>query len=194
MPPVAIPSEAPALTLDEQIVRFLLAGKAAALSFLPLVTTGPTRRAEDVLASHPRRRVYSLVKRSPGLSLLEIGKRLEMGRSSLDLHVGGLLAAGLVETRHVGRFVCVYPAGQAPDDNDPVLLPETTRRVALLVLKEPRTSLDLAKLLDMSDRAARHHLGALTRCGLVAEDRRGNARLYVPTDQLEDAAAAWRRK
>jgi DNA-binding transcriptional ArsR family regulator len=64
-----------------------------------------------------------------------------------------------------------------------------TRAALLSELEAPRTTTDLARLLDVTAGGASQHLGALKRAGLVAARRNGRVVLYVRTP-VADALVA----
>lgn len=180
--------------------RLFVVGKALApAAFLPLLNRGPGRpptelTREGVLKLERRRAIFALVQERPGVSVLEIARDLDMSPGSLDDHLDLMAQVGLIEKRHSGHFVRIYPEGKAPPPGDPMLLPESTRVVARLILAQPRTSAELAEELGFAVQVVRRHVRALLDAGLVAEDMLGGRRRrYVPTERLAEAAAAWQR-
>ena len=57
------------------------------------------------LANHRRIEILRLVKKSKGITLDEIGERLECNIKTLSEHVRRLVLAGLVEKKYQGRNV-----------------------------------------------------------------------------------------
>lgn len=173
-----------------------LAGAAVPV-ILAMVNKGgrpPIDTPEEALKSEPRRAILTLVRRSPGITQLDIRKALGMGASSLDLHLSILAHVGLVETRRSGRFMCVFPAGEAPSPDDPALLPEGARAIARLVLHSPRTTSDLAAVTGFTQRNVLFYLDMLREAGLVGVDVVEGKPWYVPTNLLPEVAQGWRRR
>lgn len=173
------------------IQRVLAAFKVLAPVLLATRGRRPIESEEEALKSKPRRAIMRLVDSRPGISQIEILRKLDMSSSSLDLHLKTLAKVGLIETRSSGRFVLVYRRGQAPGEGDPLLVPESTRRIARLILVRPRSTADLAHELGLAPRVVRRHVKTLLDLGLIAEDVEGRNVTYVPTDHLIDAAKSW---
>lgn len=176
--------------------RALVILKAAVLpAVFPLVNRGRPPlddTPEAVLESPIRRAILALVEEHPGVTQLDVRTKLDLGHGSLALHVATLTRASLIETRRVGRFVRLYPWGEAPTPDDPSLVPKSAREIALLILKQPRSSQELAEAAGIAVQNVRRHLRTLMDMGLIAEDRLGTHQRYVPTDRLVEAAEQWR--
>src|SRR3954470_22476457 len=67
-----------------------------------------------------------------------------------------------------------------------------TRAALLAELDAPRSTTDVARLLDITPGGASQHLAALRRAGLVAGRREGRAVLYVRTPLADDLVAGGR--
>src|SRR3954470_12516435 len=67
-----------------------------------------------------------------------------------------------------------------------------TRAALLAELDAPRSTTDVARLLDITPGGASQHLGALRSAGLVAGRREGRAVLYVRTPLADDLVAGGR--
>ena len=164
---------------------------------LGLVNRGgrpPVETPEEALKSERRRAIYALVRRRPGISISALREELDMAPSPVEQHVGILERVGLIERRRAGRFVRLYAAGSAPEEDDPALTPGSARRVALLILKKPLSAAEVAEALSLGIATTRPILRELERTGLIASEREDRPYRYVPTERLKEAAKAWRRQ
>ena len=63
---------------------------------------------EPALALKARKRVYNLIKRSPGLHFRELKRRLKLATGQLQYHLSQLQEAHLVRAEKDGRFTRYY--------------------------------------------------------------------------------------
>ncbi|MEA3200067.1 MAG: hypothetical protein QOE90_1495 [Thermoplasmata archaeon] len=151
--------------------RFLLVCKAIPVVF-PLLSHAPGGRPPlgndpDKILESPRRRfILAAIKAEPGISLGELGRRVEIVGGALREHVKRLVEADLVETRIVGRRTQLYPTGAAPPNQGVLELP-ARRRMAELIAEAPRTSAELADAVGIVERTVREHMRLLIDAGYV---------------------------
>ncbi len=122
--------------------------------------------------------LLSFVQRYPGLHVRELIRRLKIPIGTLDYHLYRLGQKGLLETRDVGGYRCVFPnrpVGEGPP------IPEDQKAVlALLRLPTPRTILlhlylkgfasakDLAGSAGISASTLSYYMDRLEGLGLIA--------------------------
>lgn len=144
-------------------------------------------------SEHPiRTRIIEILERFPGLHKRGIRDRLGIGAGELEHHLVKLEEAGELVTRTgdgINQTVC-FLARDAHlwGDEDTRILwgRHPTRPVAAYVTEHPGcTSFELAGAVELSPRAARHHLGKLKRSNLVFPSRTGNQVCYEPVKKLE---------
>lgn len=149
--------------------------------------------AEAVLQNPHRRELYELIERQPGLTTAKVRETLGLIGGALDNHLVRLQRVGLVEIRRSGGALRIYPAGEAPAENDPVLLPAMTKNVARAVLETPgRTSDELAADVGITRRRVNEHLRLLATIGLVRTVSGQRQLRYEPSDSLEREVNRWR--
>lgn len=147
----------------------------------------------QAVLEHPRRReIYEMVEEQPGISGAGLQKAFDVDWGVLHNHLHRLVRAGLVETRRSGRAFRIYPAGQAPEENDPVLLPAMTKRVARAVLDAPgRTGMEIAGDVGISPKRVNEHLRRLADVGLVRPVVDGRQMRHEPTALLKESVRSW---
>lgn len=179
--------------------RLLDALRACVLLALPLLTRGPGGRppiddadVEAVLKNERRKRIYELIQQRPGISPIEIKNALDLGGGVLDNHIDRLIRAALIETRRSGKFLRLYPTGTAPAEDDPTLLPATTKEVARAVLRQPgRTTAEIAKELGLTQRRVNMQLHILVVAGLIRSVPAGYEHRHEPTERLREVVDRW---
>jgi predicted transcriptional regulator len=149
---------------------------------------------ESALASSERRReILTLIEQQPGIHSTEIRRTLDLGAGVVHHHLDKLVRSGLVETRPYAHAIRYYAAGRAPPEDDlSLLLPESAKRIALSVLRNPgRSSSDIAEDVGLYPTRVSTYLTRLQDAGLVQGHAEGRRIRYMPTAKLERTATDW---
>lgn len=141
---------------------------------------------DDLLALETRRRLYTVVTRSPGLGSREIQRQAGMAWGETTYHLDRLVTAGLVHREQGGHqdyyFAATVPLG------DRTLLRLTrapgSRRVleALLTVSDV-TVPELQERTGLSPGRLSIHLRRFLETGLVQAGRRERYRTFTITDR-----------
>jgi predicted transcriptional regulator len=141
---------------------------------------------DDLLALETRRRIYSVVVRSPGLGSREIQRQTAMAWGETTYHLDRLVSAGLVHREQGGHqdyyFAATVPLG------DRTLLrlarSEATRRVlGALLAASDRTVPELEESTGLSAGRLSIHLRRFLETGLVRAGRRERFRTFSLVDR-----------
>jgi DNA-binding transcriptional ArsR family regulator len=178
----ATPAEVAAGTSVAAVLLGAAVWIARAAGFLPWFSSF-SRIEDGKLADHPtRRQALDFIAANPGATLQDVRRALGIAWGTTVHHLGRLERAGLVAVRRVGGKRGHWPLGQAPARD---ALPAPAGALAALVLAEPGLPQgELARRLGLLAPAACKHLARLESAGLVAAQRAGRQRLYLPTRQL----------
>ncbi|MGA7861900.1 MAG: winged helix-turn-helix transcriptional regulator [Thermoplasmata archaeon] len=141
---------------------------------------------DDLLALETRRRIYTVVVRSPGLGSREIQRQTGMAWGETTYHLDRLVTAGLVHREQGGHqdyyFAATVPLG------DRTLLrlarSEASRRVlgALLTVSDV-TVPELQERTGLSPGRLSIHLRRFLETGLVQSGRRERFRTFSIVDR-----------
>jgi DNA-binding transcriptional ArsR family regulator len=137
---------------------------------------------DDLLALETRRRIYSVVVRSPGLGSREIQRQTGMAWGETTYHLDRLVTGGLVHREQGGRqdyyFAATVPLGDRTLLR--LLRSESSRRVlsALLTLPE-QTVPELQEHTGLSPGRLSIHLRRFLDTGLVRAGRRERFRTFA---------------
>lgn len=140
---------------------------------LGLVASGPRARTQDdVTSQDTAARILALVRKSPGLPVGEIVRRLALGSGTIHYHIERLVDQKSIRTVQAGRRRLVFPLDHAGDARDAKALSlvrgRTSRLVAEAILKKPACSIvDIVRMTQESPRAVYYHVKLLKTAGLV---------------------------
>lgn len=142
---------------------------------------------ETILLSERRRDIFRLIQKQPGISVLEVERRLQVGAGTFYHHLDRLVRAGLVEACKGVNITRLYPADKAPPPDAPALAHETAKEVARTILHKPGlSSLEIAEHMGRPQRTVVFHLRALFEAGYVEQDKTHKAPAYHPTKRLRE--------
>lgn len=122
-------------------------------------------------AASPRR-LLDVVRATPGLTMGELARRVDLGLGTVSYHVQRLQRAGLVQSVASGRRRLVFPTHMVPAGKEPqaraLLLGRTCNGIARAVLAQPGCSIaELARVTGAHRRTVYYHVRALRDAGLV---------------------------
>jgi predicted transcriptional regulator len=141
---------------------------------------------DDLLALETRRRIYTVVVRSPGLGSREIQRQTKMAWGETTYHLDRLVTAGLVHREQGGHqdyyFAATVPLG------DRTLLrlarsPASRRVLEALLLVPDGTVPELQEQTGLSPGRLSIHLRRFLETGLVRAGRRERFRTFAIVDR-----------
>ena len=146
-----------------------------------------------ILASPQRLSLLRLVLASPGISLRDASRRLQMNWASVKYHAMRLESAGLIHSRTVGRHRICYPSNGTDDEiveARGILSEGTARRIAAFIVEHPGTRIsDVIRGTGESQRVVYYHLKRLVEAGLVSMGERARYRGLIATPKMYAAIA-----
>lgn len=131
-----------------------------------------SRTRDDELLEHPRRaQILQLVQTEPGIHFQDLGRRLTLGRGTLEHHLRKMVAANLLTKVRHGGYACYFPKG-AVDRRlmaaAPLLRSASGRSILTTVRERPGLSgRQIALELGLSQSTVSYHLRRLEQAGLV---------------------------
>lgn len=136
------------------------------------VLAGFSRIQDDKLLDHPRRaQVLQLVQAEPGIHFQDMGRRLNLGRGTLEHHLRKMIAAGILTKVVNGGYACYFPKGTVDRrvmNAAPVLRSGGGRSVFDAVRAQPgQSSRQIAATLGLAPSTVSYHLKRLEEAGLV---------------------------
>lgn len=116
--------------------------------------------------------ILDLVRKTPGLPVGELVKRLGLGSGTIHYHLERLADQRLIRTVVAGRRRLVFPVDRDADARDAKALSlvrgRTSRLVAEAILAQPTCSIvDVVNATGESARAVYYHVKLLKNAGLV---------------------------
>lgn len=141
---------------------------------------------EDLLALPTRRRLYEVVRRTPGVAAREVQRAAGTGWGETVYHLDRLTEAHLLQRERAGHqdhyFVAAVPLG------DRALLrlarSPSARRLFVALLEHPSSTVpDLGRTTGLSAGRISVHLGRLAELGLLTTGRRERLRTFELADR-----------
>jgi predicted transcriptional regulator len=141
---------------------------------------------EDLLALPTRRRLYEIVRRTPGIGAREVQREAGTGWGETVYHLDRLTQANLLHRESSGHqdhyFTAEVPLG------DRALLrvsrSPTARKLLVALLESPnRTVPDLTARTGLSAGRVSVHLGRLMELGILATGRSDRFRTFEVADR-----------
>ena len=138
--------------------------------FAPDPRAGSAAEAEGQLET--AKEILDLVRKSPGLPVGELVRRLDLGSGTIHYHLERLADQRLIRTVVAGRRRLVFPVDRDADARDAKALSlvrgKTSRVIAEAILAQPTCSiLDVVAATGESPRAVYYHVKLLKTAGLV---------------------------
>ena len=138
--------------------------------------------AQEVVSNpvlrHPTRlALYNLVRSNWGIWETELGRLSSLGRNNVKYHLVKLVRAKLIQARPEGRKVHYFPRDIQTQDLQKAIVHAhdgTRRDILELIRDHPTLSWRaIARVLGVTPRAVRWHIGELAKGGLVEIEREG---------------------
>jgi predicted transcriptional regulator len=141
---------------------------------------------EDLLALPTRRRLFEVVRRSPGIGAREVQREAGTGWGETVYHLDRLTQANLLHRERSGHqdhyFVAAVPLGDRSLLS--VVRSASARRLLVALLETPnRTVPDLTGRTGLSAGRVSVHLGRLMELGILRTGRSDRFRTFEVADQ-----------
>jgi predicted transcriptional regulator len=129
-----------------------------------------------------RRRIYSLIRASPGLHFREIQRRTDLATGQLGYHLEQLHKAGLIQVARTGEYVRYYTDEEMEAQEKNILehaRQKSVRHILLLLLDSQFCKHErLVEGTGLSPSTVSWHLMKLTREGIVDRQTIGRKSCY----------------
>jgi DNA-binding transcriptional ArsR family regulator len=136
---------------------------------------------DELFAVENRRRVFELVRQTPGLHLRGLQRAMGLPLGTVEYHLRQLMKHRFVVTRQY-RIKGYFPVeGMARQDRDVMLFlrQEMTRRIALFVVDRPNIAFhELCELMPVTSSTVSFHVRKLVDSGVLTETRCGREKRF----------------
>lgn len=133
-----------------------------------------------------RRRIFSLIKSSPGIHLRELLRRLHMSAGHVNQHILSLERINAVRPEKYGGYTRFYPIGMGLREKDilAALREKSRRRIIISILSNPDISHeDLEKNLGLSPATISWHLKKLEESFIISIIKKGRNVAFSINDE-----------
>ena len=141
---------------------------------------------DDPLELDTRRRIFDLIKSSPGIHFREIARRLDIPMGVVEYHINYLLKRDMIVARKEGRYKRYYTEGKIGSKEKAVLAflrKEIPRTIIMhLMLNPGARHRDLKSELGISGSTLTFHLKKMIKKGIILEEGEGGSRGYRVSD------------
>lgn len=139
---------------------------------------------DEPLELDTRKRIYNLIKESPGIHFREISRRLEIPVGVVEYHIHYMLKREMIVARKEGRYKRYYAEGKHGSREKrvfPFLRKKIPREILVNLLMEPgMRHRDLKERLGVSGSTLTFHLKKMIKKDVVEEQKEGkHKRFYV---------------
>jgi len=136
----------------------------------------------DILELESRQKIYSILKKNPGLHLSKIAKILNLRVSLVEYHLHYLEKHSLVKSdKHTGykRYFISGEAELVQKKNFSVVRQKNLLKIVLLLLKQKQANhKELLSQLDISPATLSYHLKRLVKNNILIIDKKGTEHIY----------------
>jgi len=143
-------------------------------------------KLQDALALDVRKKIYNLLKRSPGLHFREIQRRTKLATGSLQYHLEYLTKRHLLKQEKDLKFTRFYLVRQSFEHSKEmnVLRQPSLRKIVLFLLKKKRANNNqISKQIGLSPSTTSWHLDKLLEKGVVEKRKKGRKTIYTLTER-----------
>jgi len=141
---------------------------------------------EDPLELDTRKRIYNLIKESPGIHFREISRRLDIPVGVVEYHIHYMLKRDMIIGKKEGRYKRYYAEGKHGSREKqvfPFLRKKVPREVLINLLMEPGLRhRDLKEKLQVSGSTLTFHLKKMIKKGVIEEKKDGKHKIYFVSD------------
>ncbi|AEA46190.1 winged helix-turn-helix transcriptional regulator [Archaeoglobus veneficus] len=134
-----------------------------------------------------RRRIYELIRTSPGIHFREIERRLKIAVGNLQYHLHYLEKKNLVRSEQDGEYIRYFPKDCRLDEADRKILSflrrRTSRRILIHLLSNPgANNKDISRSVNLSPSTVSWHLNKLVEVGIVERKKEGRESYFKVKD------------
>lgn len=154
---------------------------------------GRKKKKDNTLDLDSRRRIYDLIKSSPGTHFREIERRLSLPTGVIAYHIKYLEDKDMIISKTEGRYKRYYIEGKLGSKDKKlmsILRQEIPRRILMHLIMNPgATHTDLKKLFSISPSTLSFHIKKLVDINAIEKVKEGRSHLYFVVNEEEVAKA-----
>jgi len=155
---------------------------------------------EKALELPTRKKLYSQIKRAPGIHFRELKRRTKLAIGALQYHLDVLEKTRLIKVEKSGKFRRYFLTESRHTESETITLSllreESVRKIVLLLIEKKRaTNRQLSRFLELAPSTVSFHMQKLLKSGLV-EKRRTKKRTYfilVNPDESKALLTSYRK-
>jgi len=134
-----------------------------------------------------RRKIYELIRKSPGIHFREIERRLNIAVGNLQYHLYYLEKKNLIRSEQDGEYTRYYPKDCKLDEIDKKILSflrrRTARRILIYLLTNPNANnKEIAQGIGLSPSTISWHLNKLVEAKIVERKKEGRESFFRVKD------------
>ena len=134
-----------------------------------------------------RRRIYELIKKTPGIHFREIERRLKVAVGNLQYHLQYLEKKNLIKVEKDEEYIRYYPKGTPLDETDKKIMSflrrRTSRRILIYLLNNPyANNKDVSTAVGLSPSTVSWHLSKLVEARVVERKKEGRESFFKVRD------------
>ena len=134
-----------------------------------------------------RRKIYELIRKSPGIHFREIERRLKIAVGNLQYHLHYLEKKNLVKAEQDGEYIRYFPKDCQLDEIDKKILAflrrRTSRRILVYLLSNPNANnKNVSDGIRLSPSTVSWHLNKLVETGIVEKRKEGRESYFKIKD------------
>lgn len=119
-----------------------------------------------------RKKIYELIRASPGIHFREIERRLKIATGNLQYHLHYLEERNLIRSERDGKYTRYFPKDLRLDDVDREILSflrrRTSRWILMYLLENPdANNKDISRSAGLSPSTVSWHMNKLLEAGIV---------------------------
>ena len=141
-----------------------------------------------ILQLDSRKKIYNIIKKSPGIHFRELKRRSKQAVGALQYHIDILDKHHLIKIKKEGKFARFFPVESNLSEEEKTTLSflrhETTRKIILLLLtKKNVTNKRISAFLELSPSTISFHLQKLEEDNMIQKTRKGKMPYFSLVDQ-----------
>lgn len=134
-----------------------------------------------------RRKIYELIRKSPGIHFREIERRLNIAIGNLQYHLYYLEKENLIRSERDGEYIRYYPKDCMLDEIDRKIISflrrRTARRILIYLLTNPNANnKEIAQGIGLSPSTISWHLNKLLEAKIVERKKEGRESFFRVKD------------
>jgi predicted transcriptional regulator len=144
---------------------------------------------DDILELETRRKIFTLLKKNPGINLSKIAKILNLRVSLVEYHLRYLEKHDMVQSdTHTGfkRYIVTGEVKSIQKKNFSLLRQKNLLIIVLFLIKKGKANhKQILQQMDISPATLSYHLNRLIKNKIIDVDKQGTSHIYKIIDSNE---------